>query len=212
MGQRVNGHQGLPGQKKKGDSPKRYTIPETREHEQFVLNALVQGVPSYIIKREFKKQFSVGPRRYENIRIRVSSLMLDEDKQRASTRRAEAIARISQTLQKLRRRADEAERTNELKTFRALSAEARQQESLLADFTGARQPIKIEVETRVKETLTVLMAQMPIEVLNSHLHKYQETQRLAEIGKKLLPENTSPAAHANGVNGRHHMSITKNGG
>jgi hypothetical protein len=206
----INGHQGLPGQKKKGEKAKRYTVQEARDQEAFVFNALVAGVASHLIKREFKKQFHTGLRRFDVIRNRVTSLMLDEDKQRASTRRAEAIARISETLQTLRRRAKEAERNNDLKTFRVLSAEARQQESLLADFTGARQPIKIEVETRVKETLTVLMAQMPIDVLNSHLEKYQETQRLAELGKKLLPEN-NPPVHTNGVTGRHHMSI-KNGG
>src|SRR5271165_2843052 len=132
--------------KRKGEAPRRYTIEERREQEQFIYNAQVAGVPGHIIKREFRKHFKTGPRRFDIIRLRVSSLMLDEDKQRASTRRAEAIARISQTLQLLRKRAHEAEANGDLKTFRSLSAEARAQESLLADFTGARQPIKIEVE------------------------------------------------------------------
>ena len=191
-----------PPHTKKGQTIKRYTLDETRKQENFILSGLIAGISTTVIKRQFLKEFPEATRsRWAILLPRVVAELKKEDKDRASLRRSEAIARITDRMNRLDRRAKEADNQNDMRLARSLFAEARAQEMLLADFTGARQPIKIEVDTRVRETVTVLMAQMPIEVINANLAQYRENMRLADLAK-LLPEHKT--VEVNGVSGRHH--------
>lgn len=173
---------------KKGVPVKRYTQAETIEQEQFIYAGLIQGVESRTIKREFRKQFQVGTARWNTLITRVQRRMQDEDKERAGNRKSEALRRFHQRIASLDARAREAMNAKDPQLAARLFGEARQQEAMLADITGIRAPLKIEVEAQVHQTVSLLMMQMTPEQLTAQVRRYKETLALAQQAKAMLLE------------------------
>ena len=187
----------------------RYSKEETLEQEQFVYSGLVQGVETRSIKRSFGKQFpKTGLSRWSTIYARVAERMAEEDKERWALRKSEAMRRFQSRIQSLDTRAFAALKGDPEKGIepnpklaRLLFAEVRSQESILADFTGIRAPIKIDLDVKVKETMTVLLAQMSVDMLNENLQQYKENLRLADMQRqapKTLVMSNGTGRHSNG--------------
>lgn len=200
--------------RKKGTSNFTWTQAQTERQLFIVYSGCIQGATPNGIKRSLQAEFPrVKQHRYDDLKARVQAQLQQEEKEAGVTRRAETIRRIQARIQALDSRAREYERPTDpprkptdedMRMARMLYAEARQQESLLADITGVKAPIKVEVETKVHETVVTLMATMSPEQITIFMQRYKETERLADIGRqRLLPEK---------VNGVHAHGITKKPG
>jgi hypothetical protein len=185
---------------------------ETERQMFIVYSGVVQGASPTAIRRSLQQEFPrVQKYRYDTLYARVQDQLNQEEKEAGVSRRSEAIRRIQARIQALDTRAREYEHPegrkptpDDLRLAKSLFAEARQQDQLLATITGITAPIKIEVEAKVKETVTVLMAMMTPEQISAHLAKYNETLRLADLARTIpaLPvaqTNGHTNGHANGI-------------
>ena len=69
-------------------------------------------------------------------------------------------------------------------------------ESLIADFQGTREAIKIDVDVRASQACLTVIAGLSPEEVQGYLAKYKENVRLAnemrEMQAKALPAKTAP--------------------
>jgi hypothetical protein len=169
-----------------------YTLRETSDQEEFLLNGFISGESIHVLRRAFKKQFpDTGTNRFRQLSARVRARMVDEDKDRVATRKVEQINRTMRVITKLRI-SFFATPERAVADLRRLSAAIREQEQLLADLTGTREPLKVEVDMRVKEAVTAVVLNMSPEQMNARLQDFQETMRLAGLARdRLLVEHAA---------------------
>jgi hypothetical protein len=162
--------------KNKPGNRKVYTPTETREHEAFIENALQTAFAHGLIVRGLKQKFGMGETRAKKLIHRVlDRWALDSEKNRSSNK-ASAERRILTDVREAR-----AE-----KKWSAVAS----LESLLADIQGTRDPVKIDVDVRVSETLVAMVADMSGERLRDLVEEAREQRALASVAKRhgLLPE------------------------
>jgi len=171
----------------KGLARKRvYTIAETQEQEAFVFNGIISGQLDRYIFRAFHHKFGCNRGRYNTLHARMMQVLAEDHTEKLKTAKVEAIQRIKRDLAQLR-----VERQNmaqpDTKAIARHSAEILKYEQFLADLTGAREPIKVEMNVQIRESLTAVIANMTPEMMNERLQRVREDRRLAEIARAWVP-------------------------
>ena len=186
-------HQLTPEERNKRNLARRYTLSETRDQEDFVLDGIVSGQDRRYIARSFCEKFNTKLTRYHVIRVRMLAHFKETHNERIKTAKAEAIERQMRHLSDLqleRMRMDPSD-------FKARANHSNaivKVEQLLADLTGAREPLKVEINVQMKESIQQVIVNMSPEQINEHLHRAREDRRLAQLARERLVVEESEAA------------------
>lgn len=165
---------------------RRYTREETRLQEEFVLNGIISGQMDRLIWRAFRDTFHTGRGRYNVLHARMLSQLAEDNVEKIKTAKAEAIQRTKRHLADLYTERQNIPRAD-TKALATHSAAIVKAEQFLADLTGAREPLKIEVNAVIKDTLQIVIANMTPEQMNQRLQRVREDRRLAEIARARIP-------------------------
>jgi hypothetical protein len=140
-----------------------------------------------------KSELGVGPKRVNVILQRIKDAWRTEDDENRKSAKSSTIRRIQRYIQDAQGRRDPADPKKWLEkpNFQALA----RFEALLADIQGTREPINIDINVRIQETVLNVIADLSPEELTEIVNEYDDTQRLAEAARKgLVIETVSEPA------------------
>jgi len=127
----------------------------------------------------------VSLKRVNTYITRVHESWKSQDDEQRPHRKAETSRRIFEHIQKLNEELldDKLTIANRVAIRRTIIAF----ENLFADVEDTRAPIKVEVDVKVRQSLTAVITALPPETMQEYLHEYQENVRLAAAYRAAQP-------------------------
>jgi hypothetical protein len=166
-----------------------YTRGEVLQQEEFIFNGIISGVSFETIAVAFRQQFpGTGRIRVQTLYERVGGRMREEARERDKNAQLEAVQRSKRRLVRLHMTLDQFDPKDKSHTKEVATIHQRilAEESFLADLTGSREPMKVEVNVQVKETLLAVVMNASPEEMNKRLADMHETRRLARLAQSSI--------------------------
>lgn len=167
------------------DSAKiRYTVAETRAQFAMVEQLLTNGYTLAAIRRAVSEKLGCTLTRVSIISRRVQDAWAVEMEDTRRSFKASQIRRIQRTIRQASGVQDEQGNWTVRPNYHALA----RFESLLADITGTREPLRVDLNVELRETLTAVVAQMDPQQSQEYLEAARRRQELAEHRARELGE------------------------
>lgn len=164
-----------------------YTPEETREQHEWIAGAMAARMTTYAITQQAKDKFGIGASRVRNLMARVLEKWKLEDEQNRSSLKAKAVRSLEQDMTAVR-----AELANNISVSdkAKLHSTLTRYHALLADIQGTREPIKVDVDVRVSQSIVGVIANLSPEQVQAYVQRRKQLEQEAEHGRLL----TGPAA------------------
>jgi hypothetical protein len=155
-----------------------YTFQEAQAQQAFVEMCLMKRLTSRKIQIEMNKQFqSISLGRVTTLITRVRQSWKDQDDEQRPHRKAETSRRIFEHIMKINEELNQPDLTiSERVVLRRTLISF---ENLFADVEDTRAPMKVEVDVKVRQSLSAVITALPPETMQEYLAEYQENIRLA---------------------------------
>lgn len=155
----------------------------------FVEQLYLRGTSNAGMVALAKQELGVGPKRVQVMLERIKEAWKTEDEENRKSAKGATIRRIQRYIQDAQGRKDpnDPKRWLEKPNFAALA----RFETLLADIQGTREPITIDLNVRIQETVLNVIADLSAEELTELVGEYDETMKLAEAARKGLVIDTT---------------------
>jgi hypothetical protein len=164
-----------------------FSVAEVREQERVIEDLLVRGLGHGTIFRAVREPpgtlaadgkprataLGIGQARARKLIDRIYERWRIEDGPRRAQRKAEQIRRLTH----------DAEVARSSKNYNAVA----RFEELLADLMGTREPIQVNHDVRVSETVLHVFGMLRPEDMHDLMNEYRQTHALAEQARRLLP-------------------------
>jgi|HubBroStandDraft_6_1064221.scaffolds.fasta_scaffold183991_5 hypothetical protein len=154
---------------------------------EFVFRLMMRAYSDILIVRLSRAQFGIGEAATRTLLHKVREKIRGDVDGNKPYARAEQIARLRDTIEKLK--------TPKVRTVRGKEVELplpaqsiMRAEELLADLEGNRAPIKIDVEHQLSVSLRAVLATMPPERYTQLLELARERKRLALLASRTVEE------------------------
>lgn len=171
-----------------------YSVAETREHEAFIMSAVLKSFSFSQILRACRERFHIGQHRVEKLRARIYQRWAREDEETRASRKAVHVRSIEEDMRQLRidmqDRAAAGERPDHALAVRRHNLLLKYH-SLLADIQGTREPLAIDVNVTHTAQIVTVMANLTPEQVEHHLRKQHELVRLADLARRLMPASST---------------------
>jgi hypothetical protein len=159
-----------------------WTREEADAQEAFIENMLLER-PDYTEDKRaevVREKFGIGKGRLRTLTERVRSRWEKDDSKLRMQRKAEQARRLLRHMSKAQGQRDRQGNWVEKPNWSAVA----KFEALYADLCGTREAIKIDIDVRMSEALTMVIAQMTPEQVQEQLERYNEDVRLADEYRK----------------------------
>jgi hypothetical protein len=164
-----------------------YTAAETHDQQQFIEQLYVRGTSLNSMYQLARREKAIGANRVDRLLERIRAAWDEEDKANRKASKGAAIRRIQRYIENARGvRTEDGKGWKERPNFSALA----RFEQLLADLQGTREPITIDLNVRVQETVLNVIAGLTPEELAEAVNEYDENMRLATAARSGLVIDT----------------------
>jgi hypothetical protein len=163
-----------------------WTRGETLAQEEFVFQGIVSSLDFNTVCAAFRKTFEgAGRQRFQMLHERVLTRLKENQREQQKIEQLTAIQRTKHRLARLHTTLDQFDpkKKDNIREMATVDARILANEALLADLTGAREPIKVEVDVRVKESLIAVFVNATPADMNRRLEEQHELRRLARLAE-----------------------------
>lgn len=170
-----------------------WTQAETREHVAFLEQLYVRGTSLRQMELAARQRFGLRPGRVTSLLDRIRETWRKEDEANRASNRAAAVRRVTRYIRDAEGRKNQDGSWIEKPNYAALA----RFEELLSDLQGTREPVKVDLNVRVQETVLNVIAGLSPEELGELVAEYEDTERLAEAARRgLVIDTTGEAVRA----------------